>query len=442
MTTERLLSPKPRNWLMYRRTYNGWGYSPLDQITRANVASLEPVWTFSTGSRRDHQSPPIVNDGRMFVTTPLDAGGVQMLALDAATGDLLWRYAHELPADARIHRNKVNRGVALYGDNVYVGTADAQVVALDAVTGEVVWEQPVADPAVGYFITMAPLTVDGKVMVGMSGGGFGTRGFVTALDADTGREVWKTYTVPAPGEPGTTSTTTTTRGTGTRPIPHWCSTSCATVGPSRRSCTRGATATSGSWSAAPPASASSTPSRTFIRMSLPPSTRGQDVRRTTRSASREPPSAPSSARPTTANWPPAVFNPTTGLLYIPANENLCTSMKGHEVKYTPGRQFVGAKLELLIRDDAGHVGERQAWDLDAGERVWRRTFPSHNVGSVLTTAGGLVFMGGTSDRYFRAFDAMSGEEFWRIRTNSGVIGVPTAFAYARLAGIVDGSPTP
>ena len=75
VTTERLLSPEPHNWLMYRRTYNGWGYSALDQITRANVASLEPVWTFSTGSRRDHQSPPIVNDGRMFVTTPLDAGG-------------------------------------------------------------------------------------------------------------------------------------------------------------------------------------------------------------------------------------------------------------------------------------------------------------------------------------------------------------------------------
>ena len=116
--------------------------------------------------------------------------------------------------------------------------------------------------------------------------------------------------------------------------------------------------------------------------------------------------------------------------------------KGYEVEHTPGKQFVGARFEVLVRDGAGHVGELQAWDLDAGKRVWRRKFPSHNVGSVLTTAGGLVFMGGTSDRYFRAFDAMSGEELWRFRTNSGVIGVPTAFAYARLAGIVDGSPTP
>ena len=129
------------------------------------------MWTFSTGSRRDHQSPPIVNDGRMFVTTPLDGGGVQVLALDAATGDLLWRYARELPAHAQIHRNKVNRGVALYGDKVYVGTAGVNVVALEAVTGALAWEQPVADPSVGYYITMAPLTVGGKVMVGVSGGG-------------------------------------------------------------------------------------------------------------------------------------------------------------------------------------------------------------------------------------------------------------------------------
>ena len=198
VTAERLLNPQPHNWPMYRRTYDGWGYSPLDRIARANVASLEPVWTFSTGSDRDHQAPPVVNDGHMFVTTPLDDGGLQVLALDAATGDLLWRHVRELPANARKHRNKVNRGVALYGDKVFVGTADAAMVALDAVTGAVVWERRIADPAAGHYVTMAPLAVDGKVMVGVSGGGFGIRGFVIALDADTGREVWKTHTVPHP----------------------------------------------------------------------------------------------------------------------------------------------------------------------------------------------------------------------------------------------------
>ena len=95
VTDQRLRNPEPSNWLMYRRTYNGWGYSPLDQITSQNVADLTPVWSFSTGVREGHQAPPIVNEGTMFVTTP----SAQVFALDAKTGDLLWRYARELPDD-------------------------------------------------------------------------------------------------------------------------------------------------------------------------------------------------------------------------------------------------------------------------------------------------------------------------------------------------------
>ena len=498
VTTERLLSPEPHNWLMYRRTYNGWGYSPLDQITRANVASLEPVWTFSTGSRRDHQSPPIVNDGRMFVTAPLDAGGLQVLALDAATGDRLWRYAREPSVDARIHRNKMNRGVALYGDKVYVGTVDAHIVALDAVTGGVVWEQPVADPTTGYYITMAPLTVDGKVMVGMSGGGYGIRGFVIALDADTGREVWKTHTVPAPGEPGSDTWPGETWQTGGAPV--WVT---ATYDPALNQTYWGTgnpgpwmgdvrpgdnlytnsvlaldAATgeiagyhqyhhNGSWDwdeVDPPLVLNIVRNGRTIPSLVHPGRNGylwllerradgigfvdaepyvhQNVftaidPRTGR-PSYDPERVPGTGKRAVfcpshqggKNWQPAAFNPITRLLYIPANENLCTSMEGSKVKYTPGRQFVGAKLEVLIRDGAGHIGELQAWNLDTGEQAWSREFESHNMGPVLTTAGGLVFTGGTNDRYFRAFDAESGEELWRMRTNSGVIGIPTAFAVA------------
>ena len=198
---------------------------------------------------------------------------------------------------------------------------------------------------------MAPLIVDGKVMVGMSGGGYGIRGLVIALDADTGREVWKTHTVPAPGEPGSDTWPGVAWRTGGAPV-----------------------------------------------------------------------------------WMTATYDPALNQTYWgtgnPGPWNLCTSMEGSKVKYTPGRQFVGAKLEVLIRDGAGHIGELQAWNLDTGEQAWSREFESHNVGPVLTTAGGLVFTGGTSDRFFRAFDAMSGEELWRMRTNSGVIGIPTAFAVA------------
>jgi alcohol dehydrogenase (cytochrome c) len=197
VTAERLTRPEPANWLFYRGTQNGWGYSPLDQVNTANVADLRPVWTLSTGVTGGHEAVPIVNDGVMFVTTPRN----QVLAIEAATGDLLWRYAHELP-EGLVALHDTNRGVALWGDKVYTATLDARVVALDARTGNVVWNAAVQDNASGYYMTLAPLAADGKIMVGVSGGELGIRGFVVALDAETGREVWRTYTVPAPGEPG------------------------------------------------------------------------------------------------------------------------------------------------------------------------------------------------------------------------------------------------
>ena len=197
VTAERLLEPEPRNWLMYRGTYDSRGYSELDQIDTANASRLVPVWTFSTGMREGHQAPPIVNDGVMFISTPHN----RVMALDARTGDLLWRYARDLPEDL-FQMHPTNRGVALYGELVYLATADAFLVALDARTGAVVWEREVEDYTGGYYMTLAPMVARGKVMVGVSGGEFGIRGFVAAFDAVSGEPAWKTYTIPAPGEPG------------------------------------------------------------------------------------------------------------------------------------------------------------------------------------------------------------------------------------------------
>ena len=134
-------------------------------------------------------------------------------------------------------------------------------------------------------------------------------------------------------------------------------------------------------------------------------------------------------KPTTgrAAWPPAAYNPITGLLYIPANDHLCGTSVGEEVEYRPGRAFTGADAELTLGADTRTIGELQAWDMDTGEEVWTHRFPSNNWGPVLTTGGGLVFMGGTSDRYFRAFDARTGEVLWKQRTNSGIIGVPSTY---------------
>ena len=127
------------------------------------------------------------------------------------------------------------------------------------------------------------------------------------------------------------------------------------------------------------------------------------------------------------DWPPAAYNPITGLLYIPANDHLCGTSVGEEVEYRPGRAFMGADAELTLGANARTIGELQAWDMNTGEEVWTHTFPSNNWGPVLTTGGELVFMGGTSDRYFRAFDARTGEVLWEQRTNSGIIGVPSTY---------------
>ena len=491
VTAERLRNPEPDNWLMYRRTYDGWGFSPLDQITTANVGRLKPVWTFSTGVREGHEAPPVVNDGRMFVTTPQN----QVFALDAATGDLLWRYTRELPAELQ-QLHPTNRGVALYDDKVYIGTVDTHVVALDAATGAVVWEQAVEDPAVGYYITMAPLVADGKVMVGTSGGELGIRGFVAALDAETGREVWKTYTIPSPDEPGgdtwpgetwrnggasvwATATydpelNQTYWGIGnpgpwmgdTRPGDNLYTNSVMALDAST-----GAIAGyhqyhwNGSWDwdeIDPPLLIDIERDGRTIPALVHPGRNGYlwilergpngigfvdaepyvyqnaftaiDPR--TGRPSYDPEHTPGTGKPATfcpsltggKNWPPAAFNPGTRLLYIPAIENVCTSMEGRPVEYTPGRMFTGARSTYEIRDGADHLGELQAWNLDTGELAWRREFASPNWGPVLTTAGGLVFMGGTNDRHFRAFDAASGDELWSLRTNSGVIGVPSSFA--------------
>jgi alcohol dehydrogenase (cytochrome c) len=199
VTDERLLNPEPENWLNYRRTYDGWGYSPLDQINRENVGTLTPVWSFSTGVVEGHESPAMVNDGIMYVTTPQ----AQVIALDAVTGEEYWRYVRELPADL-LHIHPTNRGVGFYGDKVYVTTVDTHLIALDARTGEVVWDKTVEgeDYETGYYMTLAPLIAKGKVIVGVSGGELGIRGFIQAFDAETGESIWKTYTIPALGEPG------------------------------------------------------------------------------------------------------------------------------------------------------------------------------------------------------------------------------------------------
>jgi len=197
VTAERLKNPEPANWLMVRRTYDGWGYSPLNQITTGNVAKLKPVWGLLTGEGRVHEAAAIVNNGVMFVSTPNN----QVIAIDAKSGNVLWKYRRPRPQGSSVAHD-TSRGVALYGDKVYFAAGEAVIVALDAKTGREVWTTKVAENSSGYYISLAPLVAGGKVMVGTSGGEFGVRGFVAGLDPETGMEMWRAYTIPAPGEPG------------------------------------------------------------------------------------------------------------------------------------------------------------------------------------------------------------------------------------------------
>ena len=197
VTADRLKNPEPGNWMHYRRTYDGQGYSPLDQINTSNVKGLVPVWTFSTGVVEGHEAPPIINNGVMFIATPMG----QVIALNAKTGDEYWRYKRQLPDDL-FQLHPTNRGVGLWQDKVYLATTDDHLVALDAKTGKVVWDTKVQDYKKGQYLTLMPLVVDGKVIVGGSGGELGVRGYVVAYDAETGKELWRTFTIPGAGEPG------------------------------------------------------------------------------------------------------------------------------------------------------------------------------------------------------------------------------------------------
>jgi len=197
VTSQRLTHPEDGDWLMVRRSYDGWGYSPLDQITPANVKRLQPAWVMSTGMNNGHQAPPFVNNGVMFVATSYN----QVIALNARTGAELWRYRSPSPPDARVSK-PVSRGVALYGDKVFFALGEAVLVAIDARTGKEVWRTIVEDNKKGYYMTAAPLIADGKVVVGISGGDGPTRGFVAAYDPETGKQAWRCFTIRAPGEPG------------------------------------------------------------------------------------------------------------------------------------------------------------------------------------------------------------------------------------------------
>ena len=438
VTSERLAKPEDGDWLMIRRTWDGWGYSPLEKITPANVTRLQPAWIFSTGVSSGHESAPLVNNGVMFVSTP----GNQVIALDAKTGTLLWRYRRPLAADV-VLMHPTSRGVALYGDKVFFASADAVLVALDAKTGKEVWTSKVAVNKDGYYISLAPLVAGGKVMIGTSGGEWGIRGFVAAFDPETGRELWRTFTIPAPGEPGSE---TWPKGdqwkTGGGPI--WVT---GNYDPEANLAYWGV-GNGGPWIGDQrPGDNLYTASTIAIDVSTgkikgfhqyhpndswdwdevsPPllidyKRQGRTIKglidvardgylwfleRTdaqinfvegtpfvkqnvftrldpkTGRPDIDPAHKPQTGKTTSfcpslwggKNWPPAAFSPKTRMIYIPANENLCATSTGREADYEPGQIYMGAQSSMTVAPGADHIGEVQAWNVDTGKRVWTHSY--------------------------------------------------------------------
>ena len=428
VTSERLVNAQKDNgWLMYRRNYESTGYAPFDLINTANVAKLKVAFDMQSDLSQGHEAAPVVNGNYMFVTTPMD----HLYALDATTGKQLWKYDYPIDPKAlkTVCCDVVNRGVALYEDMVFMGTLGNHIVALDAKTGKVLWDTSLAPPGVGYFISGAPLIVNGKVIIGDGGGEYGARGFVVGLDAKTGKVEWKTYTTAAPGTPGGDtwpkgtydhSTNTLFWGVG-NPGP-WL----ATLRPGDNLYTDSVLALDPNtgkikwhyqW----------TPNDTWdydganetVMTNL--TYQGKDFKALVH-ADRNGPSFLGGK-----NWWPISVDPQTQMAYIPT-QHACMDIKGAQpVAYKAGLAFLDESFTVKHDPTDEHWGSVQAVDLNTGKQVWQ--FEQHLpwAGGTLATSGGLMFSGST-DGHFMAFDAKSGKVLWTSpELTSGIIGVPTTY---------------
>ena len=511
VTDERLENQEHNNWLQVRGNHEGWLHSRLDQITSSNVGNLQPVWSFATGVIEGHQAPPIVNDGVMFVATPQN----QVIALDAVSGKQLWRYKREIPEDL-FQLHPTSRGVGLYGDLVYFAASDCFLIALDAKTGEVVWEVAVNDYQAGYYMSLQPFVAHGKVVVGTSGGEYGIRGHINAYDAATGAEIWNTYTIPAPGEPGSdtwpdddawktgggSAWNTGTYDADTNILYWGIGNAAPWIGETRGFMDNLYTTSviamdldsgniighhqyhwNDSWDwdeVSPPIIRPITyGGRTFKAL--------VNVARNGHIFVLEPtPEGPinfvdawpyvygnvvTDIDPKTGrftydkahwpvlnekvefcpslwggkDWPSAAYNPDTDMIYIPANENICSTLLGIDQEFIQGELYLGVDIPILMneffmREGWDHVGEIQAWNVSDKKEVWTHNFEHQNWGPILSTAGNLLFAGGTNDHMFRAFDASNGSVLWEYPTLSGITAPPSTWSVdgTQYVGVVSG----
>jgi len=480
---------EPSKWLTYSGDYTGQRHSPLTMITPENVQDLVPIWTFQTGTMtrgRGFETTPLVLDGVLYVTGSNNFAW----ALDARTGRPFWQYRRNLPDDLTYGSSApVNRGFGILGDRLFMVTLDAHLLALDRKTGSVLWDIELADYRIGYAATLAPLVIDDKVIVGISGGEYPTRGFIDAYDPTTGDRIWRFYTVPSPGEFGSETWPDDPEvmarggggtwmtgsfdpelnliywGTG-NPNPDY-------YGEKREGdnlFTNSIVAIEANtgilrwhyqftphdlhdWDSNHVPVLADLVLDGELRKVVMVANRngffymldrvtgellvGKPFTDTT--WARE---IGSDGRPIVlndgskgclpdpwggTNFMPPSFNPDLGILFVTARE-VCATFVPQEPEIIPGRTSFGGVV--WIDRDQGY-GALRAIDVRTGERQWEFRYPSATMAGVMTTASGLVFAG-DHEGNFMAFDASTGRNLWHYQTGSRIWGA------AAMTHVLDG----
>ena len=470
----------PAHWLTFSGDYSGRRHSPLTQITPANVARLTAQWTFQSETMargRGFETTPLAWDGVLYVTGPNNYAW----ALDARTGRPFWRYRRELPDDLTYGaRAPVNRGFGLLGDHLFMVTLDAHLLALDRTTGTVVWDVVLADYKIGYAATLAPLVIDGKVIVGISGGEYPTRGFLDAYDPKTGERIWRFFTVPAPGEPGSETwprdNDSIARGgggtwmTGTydpelnllywgtgNPNPDY-------YGKDRQgdnlytNSLVAIDAASGrlkwhyqftphdthdwdsnhvpvladvSWNGRPRKVVMVANRNGFFYLLDRTSGElllGKPFTDTTWAREIGPDGRPIVLNEDGSkgclpdywggtNFMPPSFDPSLKLFFVMARET-CATFVPQVPEIVPGQPNFGGVVKV---DREKGYGALRALDVTTGERKWEFRFPAPSLAGVMSTASGLVFAG-DAEGNFMAFEAATGRHLWHYPTGASVWG--------------------
>jgi PQQ-dependent dehydrogenase (methanol/ethanol family) len=497
-------------WLMPAKNYASTRFSGLGQINAGNVRNLRPAWTFSTGNVRGHEAAPLVVGGTMYVVTPFP-NHLHALDLTKPGAPAKWVYKPPVVAAAQgvACCDVVNRGAAWFDGKVFFNTLDNQTVAVDAATGQEVWRTKLGQINKGESMTMAPLVVKGKVLVGNSGGEFGVRGWLTALDAESGRIAWRAYStgpdkdvlIGPEFKPFYASDKGKNLGVSSWPPGAW-KTGGGTVwgwisyDPELDLIYYG-TGNPGPWNPDQRPGDNKWTSGIFARdpdtgqarwfyqwnphdlhdydginenvlldldiqgrrrkvlvrperngyvyvldratgevLSADPfvyvnSSKGVDLKTGRLRVTPEKETGVGKlvreicpAAPGAKDWQPSAFSPRTGLLYMPHN-NLCMDFEGMEANYIAGTPFVGANVKMYP-GPGGHRGEFTAWDPAAGKARWKikERFPAWS--GALVTAGDVVFYG-TMEGWFKAVHARTGQELWKFKTGSGIIGQPITY---------------